>query len=109
LADIQIKFIFAEWAESLAGRGFRKSRVGKIWFLKNLDTKILRTCGLAGRFRAGRSVTASVIITELFCGGKVGCHMGVWKSAGVAVEGCIARVGLSFTASPLRASLVLIP
>jgi hypothetical protein len=52
----------------------------------------LRTCGLAGAFRAGQSVTASSIITELFGGGKVGCHMGVWKSAEPPVEKRVAPV-----------------
>jgi hypothetical protein len=32
--------------ESLAQRGFRKTVSRKIWFSKNLDTKILRTKGL---------------------------------------------------------------
>jgi hypothetical protein len=48
-AGFRIKNIFADPAEILVQRGFRKSGLRKIFFSKNLDTKILRTKSLAGR------------------------------------------------------------
>jgi hypothetical protein len=48
-AGFRIKFIFADPAETLVQRGFRKSGLRKIRFSKNLDIKILRTNILAGQ------------------------------------------------------------
>jgi hypothetical protein len=65
-AGFRIKFIFVDLAETLVQSGFRKSGLRKIRFSKNLDIKILRTNSLAGRFRAGRTVTASTMIAQVW-------------------------------------------
>ena len=57
-----------------AQRGFRQRGLCKIWFSKNLDTKILKTGDLETRFLASRSVTRSVMIAQSGMPSKVRCH-----------------------------------
>jgi len=79
-AGFRIKFIFVDLAETLVQSGFRKSGLRKIRFSKNLDIKILRTNSLAGRFRAGRTVTASTMIAQVW-----------WRAQGQMSQGGVEK------------------
>jgi hypothetical protein len=58
------QFFSREAVESLAQSRFPQSGLCKIWFSKNLDTKILITDDLATRFSRLSTVTASTILAH---------------------------------------------
>jgi hypothetical protein len=61
-------------AETLVRRGFCKTGLCKIWFLKNLDTKILESQGLAGEEPGWPDLTCPIIMGAFENAEKIRCH-----------------------------------